>query len=60
MFAERGYGAGLALDGDYGPLTQAAVEHAQRVAGVTADGIYGPVTRNHINWSDFSGGCVKL
>jgi Putative peptidoglycan binding domain len=54
------YGAGLTVDGDYGPLTKAAVEHAQSVVGVTVDGIYGPVTRNHIKWYDFSGGCAKL
>jgi peptidoglycan hydrolase-like protein with peptidoglycan-binding domain len=54
------YGAGLALDGSYGPLTQAAVKHAQRVAGITADGIYGPQTRDHIKWGDASGQCAKL
>ncbi len=54
------YGAHLALDSDYGPLTKAAVEHAQSVVGVTVDGIYGPVTRDHIKWLDFAGGCAKL
>jgi peptidoglycan hydrolase-like protein with peptidoglycan-binding domain len=54
------YGQHLATDGDYGPLTQAAVEVAQRAAHVTADGVYGPVTRDHINWWDFGGDCAKL
>ena len=44
------YGQHLAVDGDYGPLTQAAVEVARRAAHVTVDGVYGPVTRDHINW----------
>ena len=54
------YGQHLATDGDYGPLTQAAVEVAQRAAHVTADGVYGPVTRDHINWWDFGDNCAKL
>jgi peptidoglycan hydrolase-like protein with peptidoglycan-binding domain len=55
------YGAGLALDGDYGPLTEAAVRHAQGLAGIPQDGIYGPVTRQHIKWSDSgSADCAVL
>jgi peptidoglycan hydrolase-like protein with peptidoglycan-binding domain len=49
------YGAGLAVDNDYGPKTKAAVVTAQRDAGISADGIYGPQTRNNILWI-FSGG----
>lgn len=37
-------GAGLAVDGDFGPLTLAAVENFQRSAGLTVDGIVGPLT----------------
>ena len=54
------YHAGLAKDGDYGPLTKAAVEHAQSVEHITVDGVYGPQTRDHIKWYDFSGGCARL
>jgi len=54
------YGQHLAVDGDYGPLTQAAVEVAQRAANVPVDGIYGPVTRDHIKWFDFGGDCARL
>ena len=54
------YGQHLAVDGDYGPLTQAAVEVAQRDAHVTVDGIYGPQTRNAINWWDFGDNCARL
>jgi len=54
------YGQHLAVDGDYGPLTQAAVEVAQRDAHVTVDGIYGPQTRNAINWWDFGDDCARL
>jgi|GEM_PF-5645139 len=36
--------AGLAVDGHYGPLTQAAVEEFQRQQGITVDGIVGPQT----------------
>lgn len=33
-----------AIDGDYGPGTQAAVQQFQRFAGLTADGVAGPQT----------------
>jgi peptidoglycan hydrolase-like protein with peptidoglycan-binding domain len=46
------YGQHLTIDGDYGPLTEAAVKVAQRDAGVTQDGVYGPQTRNAIKWYD--------
>lgn len=38
----------VARDGDFGPITEAAVKGFQRQAGLTSDGIVGPVT-----WSEF-------
>lgn len=37
-------GANLAVDGQYGPKTQAAVQAYQQANGLTADGIFGPKT----------------
>lgn len=53
------YGQHLTIDGDYGPLTQAAVKVAQRAVNIPADGIYGPQTRDHIKWYDGTP-CSKL
>lgn len=45
------YGAGLAVDGDFGQLTEQALINAQRVSGASpVDGIYGPNTRDHLKW----------
>lgn len=38
------HGAGLIVDGDFGPATEAALKQAQRQNGLSADGIYGPQT----------------
>jgi cell wall-associated NlpC family hydrolase len=38
-------GAGLAVDGVFGPLTRAAVMTFQRREGLVVDGIVGPITR---------------
>jgi zinc D-Ala-D-Ala carboxypeptidase len=43
-----GFGAVLALDGDYGPATKAAVTRFQQAWGLAADGIAGPQTFNKI------------
>jgi hypothetical protein len=40
--------AGLATDGIFGPLTQAAVINYQRVNGLVPDGIVGPITWEHL------------
>jgi hypothetical protein len=40
--------AGLATDGDYGPLTRDAVIAWQQHAGIEADGIVGPQTRSSL------------
>lgn len=42
--------ANLAIDGIYGPLTEAAVKALQTYKGITPDGIYGPVTATHMAW----------
>jgi peptidoglycan hydrolase-like protein with peptidoglycan-binding domain len=53
----------VAVDGEYGPQTAAAVMDVQQRAGVTADGEYGPATLEAMRWptTSTSGGtdCVK-
>lgn len=44
----RAKGQAVAVDGDFGPLTAAAVTSVQNGAGVPADGIVGPVTWPHL------------
>ena len=40
----RGWDSSLVVDGDFGPLTRAAVVEVQRLGGVAQDGIVGPAT----------------
>jgi peptidoglycan hydrolase-like protein with peptidoglycan-binding domain len=40
--------AGLATDGIFGPLTDAAVRNYQRANGLAVDGIVGPITWEHL------------
>jgi peptidoglycan hydrolase-like protein with peptidoglycan-binding domain len=54
------YGQHLALDGDFGSLTKAALQYAQHKANVTADGVYGPITARAINHPTMNGLCSKL
>jgi peptidoglycan hydrolase-like protein with peptidoglycan-binding domain len=56
------YGSGLTIDGNFGPLTRAALEAAQRREGITADGVYGPQTRDSLHWQEVGGSfaCVRL
>jgi hypothetical protein len=42
----NGHWAALVIDGNFGPLTDAAVRAFQTRAGITVDGLVGPVTRN--------------
>lgn len=44
QFLNANYGAGLAVDGDFGPNTKDAVKAFQSSVGIAADGIVGPIT----------------
>ena len=40
----------IAVDGDFGPATRAALIKVQRYEGTGADGVYGPATRRTMNF----------
>jgi peptidoglycan hydrolase-like protein with peptidoglycan-binding domain len=40
----------LAIDGDYGPLTQEAVEDVQQAHNIPVDGTFGPLTSGRMQW----------
>lgn len=48
------HGAGLFIDGDFGPLTEAALMDFQRQFGLVVDGIAGPKTRKALAGDDCS------
>jgi peptidoglycan hydrolase-like protein with peptidoglycan-binding domain len=50
----------VAVDGEYGSQTAAAVTDVQQRAGITADGEYGPATLQVMRWPTTSGtDCVR-
>jgi peptidoglycan hydrolase-like protein with peptidoglycan-binding domain len=52
MELNEGIGANLAVDDDFGPLTQDAVVAYQESMGLTADGIVGPQTKGALDVSN--------
>lgn len=56
-------GANLTVDGDYGPLTAAAVKRVQHAEGITQDGIYGPQTIDGFSYQlsgEPTGSCDRI
>lgn len=49
----------VAVDGAFGPNTEAAVKRFQRGYGLTVDGIVGPQTQNVLNWLEDSDGSTR-
>ncbi|MFE4171665.1 peptidoglycan-binding protein [Streptomyces sp. NPDC056909] len=49
----------LALDGDYGAKTKAAVLYAQQQSGAGQDGVFGPQTSSKMKWYGYAQGCAK-
>ncbi len=43
----------LRPDGEFGSLTEDALEYAQDRRGTTPDGIYGPNTRQALHWASY-------
>ncbi|MGW8063887.1 peptidoglycan-binding domain-containing protein [Streptomyces ziwulingensis] len=58
------YGAGLALDGEFGQATRTAVRNVQSRIGAAVDGVYGRETMGKMKWACYSNetgaryGCV--
>ncbi|MFM9700054.1 peptidoglycan-binding domain-containing protein [Streptomyces europaeiscabiei] len=50
------YSQGIPEDGDFGPVTEAALKRVQAKVGTTVDGLYGPYTRDAMlhagTWGD--------
>jgi peptidoglycan hydrolase-like protein with peptidoglycan-binding domain len=56
---QRCYGQRIAIDGDFGPATAAALRNAQRLHHLAVDSVYGPRTRLAMHWpTGSSGRCV--
>ena len=53
------YGESLAVDGNFGPATKAAVKRAQADHHITQDGVAGPVTLDTIKWRNSAGTCLN-
>ncbi|MFC4334442.1 peptidoglycan-binding domain-containing protein [Salininema proteolyticum] len=58
----RCYGAGISIDGVFGPNTATALKRAQEKMRIPADGVYGPQTRDALVWLFLSpsGACRTL
>src|SRR4051795_4726302 len=54
-----GHNPGL-IDGDFGPMTEAAVKAFQQAKGITVDGIVGKVTWINIDEADQSEPVLKI
>lgn len=67
-----GYGVNMAIDGEFGPRTEAAVKNFQDAYGLADDGVAGPktyakiyalqdadCTPAHFSWSEVDGGCSQ-
>jgi len=50
------YGQNIAVDGDFGPDTAAALANAQRFHHISADGVYGPQTATALAWNSTPNG----